>query len=111
MGENEKQAASRGASRSSSAKGGPSKDLNKRASGGLLFLLLVMAALLFLPAWTSNYWQAWVFLAVFGASAAAITLYLTRNDPQLLARRVYAGPTAEKETSQKIIQTITSIGF
>ena len=76
-----------------------------------MFLLLVMAALLFLPAWTSNYWQAWVFLAVFGASAAAITLYLTRNDPQLLARRVYAGPTAEKETSQKIIQTITSIGF
>jgi len=37
-------------------------------------VLLVMAALLFLPAWTLSYWQAWVFLAVFGASALAITL-------------------------------------
>jgi hypothetical protein len=87
------------------------KDLNKRAFGGLLFLLLVMAALLFLPAWTLVYWQAWAFLAVFGASALAITLYLMNKDPKLLNRRVYPGPTAEKETSQQIIQTITSIGF
>ena len=28
------------------------KDLNKEAFGGLFFLLLVMAALLFLPSWT-----------------------------------------------------------
>src|ERR1700686_3245606 len=111
MGENEKQRAFRGTSGSSMAEGGPSKDLNKKAFGGLLFLLLVMAALLFLPAWKLSYWQAWAFLAVFGASALAITLYLMKKDPKLLQRRVYAGPTAEKETSQKIIQTITSIGF
>ena len=30
-------------------------------------------------------------------------LYLMKKDPKLLERRVYAGPTAEKETSQKII--------
>jgi protein-S-isoprenylcysteine O-methyltransferase Ste14 len=111
MGENEKQPASRGTAGSSNAKRGPSKDLNKKAAGGLLFLLLVMAALLFLPAWTLRYWQATAFLAVFGASAAAITVYHTKKDPKLLERRVYAGPTAEKETRQKIIQTITSIGF
>ena len=87
------------------------KDLNKKASGGLLFLLLVMAALIFVPAWTPDYWQAWAFLAVFGASAVAITVYLMKKDPKLLERRVHAGPIAEKETSQKIIQTITSIGF
>ncbi len=86
-------------------------DLNKKASGGLLFLLLVMVALLFLPAWTAAYWQAWAFLAVFAASAVAITLYLAKKDPKLLERRVYAGPTAEKETSQKIIQSITSLAF
>ena len=34
-----------------------------------------------------------------------------KNDPKLLERRVYAGHTAEKEWSQKIIQTMTSIGF
>src|SRR5206468_10983767 len=34
-----------------------------------------------------------------------------KKDPKLLERRVYAGPTAEKERSQKIIQSITSSGF
>jgi protein-S-isoprenylcysteine O-methyltransferase Ste14 len=92
-------------------KSGPLKGLNEKAFGGLLFTLLVMAALLFLPAWTLSYWQAWAFLAVFGVSAVAITVYLMKRDPKLLERRVYAGPTAEKETSQKIIQTITSISF
>jgi protein-S-isoprenylcysteine O-methyltransferase Ste14 len=86
-------------------------NLNTKALGGLLFLLLAMAALLFLPAWTLDYWQAWVFLVVFGASALAITVYLMKNDPTLLERRVQAGPTAEKETSQKIIQSITALGF
>ena len=85
--------------------------LNIKAFGGLFFLLLVMAALLFLPAGTLNYWQAWTFLAMFGASALVITLYLMKRDPKLLERRVYAGPTAEKETSQKVIQFITSIAF
>src|ERR1700738_4786290 len=85
--------------------------LDIKALGGLVCLLLVMAALLFLPAWTLSYWQAWAFLVVFGVSAVAITVYLTEKDPKLLERRVYAGPTAEKETSQKIIQSITSISF
>jgi protein-S-isoprenylcysteine O-methyltransferase Ste14 len=87
------------------------KDLNKKAFAGLLFLLLVVAALLFLPARTLGYWQAWTFLVVFGASALAITLYLMKHDPKLLERRVHAGPTAEKETTQKIIQSITALGF
>jgi protein-S-isoprenylcysteine O-methyltransferase Ste14 len=82
-----------------------------KAFGGLLFLLLVMAALLFIPSWTLDYWQAWAFLAVFFSSALAITAYLMKKDPQLLGRRVHAGPAAEKETSQKIIQSITSLGF
>jgi protein-S-isoprenylcysteine O-methyltransferase Ste14 len=88
-----------------------SANMSVKAFGGLLCVLLVMAALLFLPAWTLDYWQAWAFLAVFGVSGLATTLYLMKNDLKLLARRVQAGPTAEKETSQKIIQTITSAGF
>jgi protein-S-isoprenylcysteine O-methyltransferase Ste14 len=111
MGENKKQAAAPSTSGSPSRKSEPLKDLKKKASGGFLFLLLVMAAFLFLPAWTLAYWQAWTFLAVFGVSALAITVYLTKKDPKLLERRVYAGPTAEKETSQKIIQTITFLSF
>ena len=70
-----------------------------------------MAALLFLSARTIDYWQAWAFLAVFFAPAFAITVYLMKRDPRLLERRLYAGPTAEQEPSQKIIQSITLLGF
>jgi len=85
--------------------------VNKRALVGLQGLFAVMAALLFVPARTLRYWQAWVFLAVFFGAALAITVYLMKRDPGLLERRIYAGPTAEKEKSQKIIQSITALGF
>ena len=57
-----------------------------KAFGGLLILLLVMAALLFIPAGTLDYWQAWVFLVVFFSSALAITAYLMKKDPKPLGR-------------------------
>jgi protein-S-isoprenylcysteine O-methyltransferase Ste14 len=66
---------------------------------------------LFVSAWTFNYWQAWVFLSVFGLSSLAVTVYLMKNDPKLLERRMHGGPTAEKELSQKIIMSAASIGF
>ena len=87
------------------------KSLNAKALAGLLALLAVMAALLFLPAGTFDYWQAWAFLAVFFLPSFAITVYLMKNDPRLLERRLQGGPTAEKEPRQKIIQTFTSIMF
>src|ERR1019366_5707727 len=85
--------------------------LHKKAFGGLLFLVLVTAARLFIPAWTFDYWQAWTFLAVYFALSLAITLYLMKQDPKLLERRMSGGPTAEKEPTQKIIMFFTSLGF
>jgi protein-S-isoprenylcysteine O-methyltransferase Ste14 len=41
----------------------------------------------------------------------AITLYLIKKDPKLLERRINAGPGAEKQRSQKIIQSLASIAF
>jgi protein-S-isoprenylcysteine O-methyltransferase Ste14 len=86
-------------------------NFNKKAFGRVLSVLIVMGALLFFPAWTVHYWQAWVFLAVFGASGLAITGYLVKKDPKLLERRMRGGPTAEKETRQKIVMSMASIGF
>jgi protein-S-isoprenylcysteine O-methyltransferase Ste14 len=85
--------------------------LNIKAFVGLLLLLLAMAALLFIPAWTLDYWQAWTFLAVYFGCSLAITLYLMVRDPKLLQRRMSAGPMAEKEPTQKIIMLFTSMGF
>jgi protein-S-isoprenylcysteine O-methyltransferase Ste14 len=87
------------------------KNLNIKASGGLLFLLIIMTVALFLPVWTLDYWQAWVFLVVFGLSVIAITVYLMKKDRKLLERRVQAGPTAEKKRGQKIIQSIAGLAF
>jgi protein-S-isoprenylcysteine O-methyltransferase Ste14 len=86
-------------------------DLNKRAFSGLFFFVIAVAALLFIPIWTLNYWQAWVFLIVLSISVFTITLYLAKNDPKLLERRVSAGAMAEKERSQKIIQFVAQIAF
>ena len=85
--------------------------LNMKALGGLLCVPLVMAALLFIPARTLDYWQAWTFLAVYFSSSLAVTLYLMKKDPKLLARRMSGGPTAEKEPAQNIIMTVVSLGF
>ena len=82
----------------------------KLATQSLLFLF-VLGALLFLPAGTFNYWEAWVFIAVFFACNLPITIWLAINDPRLLERRMRAGPTAEKEKSQKIIVTIAFLAF
>jgi protein-S-isoprenylcysteine O-methyltransferase Ste14 len=86
-------------------------DLNKKATAGLLQLLIAMAAMIFVPAWTLDYWQGWIFLALFSASVVAITIYLMKNDPQLLERRTKAGPVAEQEKSQKIIQSLAATAF
>ena len=86
-------------------------NLHTKAWVALLLLFLVMAALLFVPPWTLDYWQAWTFLAVYFAASAAITLYLMKKDPQLLARRMSGGPAAEKLPAQKIIMSLTSLGF
>jgi protein-S-isoprenylcysteine O-methyltransferase Ste14 len=87
------------------------KRLRLKAFAGLLLLFVAMAALLFIAAGTSDYWQAWIFLAVYFGSSLALTLYLMKEDPALLQRRMRGGPTAEKEPVQKIIMLITSLGF
>jgi protein-S-isoprenylcysteine O-methyltransferase Ste14 len=85
--------------------------VNKKAFEGLAQFLVAMALLLFLPAWTVAWWQAWVFLAITAVLTTSVTLYLMRYDPKLLERRVSAGPGAEKEKSQKIIQSLASLAF
>ena len=82
-----------------------------RSFGGLLFLLVVLGLLLFIPAGSLAYWQAWLFLAVFGVCVVLITAYLMRNDQGLLARRVDAGPGAETDPTQKVIQGVAGLCF
>jgi protein-S-isoprenylcysteine O-methyltransferase Ste14 len=85
--------------------------LNVKAFGGLLVLILVMATLLFIPAWTLHYWQAWVFLSVYSVSSLAITLYLMIRDRRLLQRRMSGGPATEKQPAQRVIMSFASLAY
>ena len=87
------------------------RNLYTKTFGSLVALAVAMGLLLFLPAGTIRYWQAWVYLATFTVASALTSLYLIRKDPALLMRRMKGGPTAEKEAMQKIIMLFASAGF
>ncbi len=74
--------------------------------GTFLIGVLLLALLLFLPAGTFNYWQAWVFIAVFMVAISVYGFYFSVKDPELIERRKQAGPGAEQSTLQKIVATI-----
>ncbi len=74
--------------------------------GGIAFGLL-----LFIPAATLNYWQAWVFILVFMVSTNIIGLYLSLKDPALLERRKKFGPSTETAPAQKIIMSIALLSI
>ena len=83
----------------------------RKAIGGLLFLAVMLWLAIFLPVWTINYWRGWLYFIVFIISCLLITLYFFKKDLGLIQRRLRAGPTAETEKSQKIIQALSSLFF
>src|SRR5919112_2654771 len=85
--------------------------LNAKAWLSLFVLTVVMGVMLFLPAGTVRYWQAWLYLSVFTCASSLLTLYLMRRDPALLERRMSGGPTAEKRTTQKLVMLFVSVAF
>lgn len=70
-----------------------------------------MAFSVLFPAWTFDYWQAWLLISVFFVSVLGITFYLIQNDQRLLERRLNAGPSAETRKSQKLGQLFGAIAF
>ncbi|BBX72517.1 isoprenylcysteine carboxylmethyltransferase family protein [Mycobacterium shinjukuense] len=65
--------------------------------------IVVVGLILFWPAGTLNYWQAWVFIAVFTLATIVPSGYLARTDPAALQRRMRGGPLAETRPIQKIL--------
>jgi protein-S-isoprenylcysteine O-methyltransferase Ste14 len=80
-----------------------------RAAASGLVGLGAFGVLLFVPAGTLNYWQAWVFLIVFAISTWIPSLYLLRKNPAALERRMRAGPGAETRAVQKIVISVSFV--
>lgn len=72
-----------------------------RFGGGFV----VVGALIFVPAGTLRWWEAWAFLATLFVPMALVAGYLLRNDPALLERRMKHG---EERAPQKAIVKATS---
>src|SRR5262245_4774563 len=76
-----------------------------------LVTLAILMVCLFIPAGTLSYWQAWVFVIVFGASAQAVGIYFLIHDRKLIERRMHIGPVAEQRPAQKLISALFMLGF
>jgi protein-S-isoprenylcysteine O-methyltransferase Ste14 len=63
-------------------------------------VMAVFVLLLFGPAGTFDYWQAWVFLAVFVIASWSMSLYFLRTNAAVLERRKLA---TESRMAQKVI--------
>lgn len=60
--------------------------------------IVLAAAALLLPAWSFDYWQAWVLLAVIFVPFAFVAAYFMKRSPEFLARRMQY---KEKRGSQR----------
>ena len=66
---------------------------------------IFMGLMLFLPAGTLDYWQAWIYCGVLFIPMFFVVFYFLKKDPELLERRMRM---REKEEKQK---TIIKIGY
>ena len=73
-----------------------------------LGFLVVLVAVLFLPAGTFDYWEAWVYLAVLFVPFTCAIVYLLRTDPALVQRRMR---TREREPQQKWVVLLSAAWF
>lgn len=63
-------------------------------------------AVIFIPAWSLDYWRGWLFVGTLSVSSALVTIYMVLFDQQLLESRLRAGPTAEATRAQRVIVSV-----
>lgn len=89
-----------------------SNSLKTRGIQRLAITLLFLALLLFLPAGSLRFWQAWIFLGAMATFWTYFLVDLLKRDPQLLERRLRS---KENEAAQrmllKIFSTVLYMGF
>lgn len=87
---------------------GTSSDLDRKSFRRMVIsrftlLFIILGSMFFLPAWTFNYWQAWVYMLILVVPMIFIVRYLYKHDPELLKRRLRM---RERQKIQKLIQAV-----
>ena len=70
--------------------------------------LLLVGLLLFLPAGTFGYWQAWLFIGILFVPMFIAGIWLMVSSPELLRKRLSA---KEEQTEQKWVVGLSSLLF
>jgi protein-S-isoprenylcysteine O-methyltransferase Ste14 len=82
-----------------------------RTVAGFVFLFAVMGLVIFGAAGSMEFWPGWGLIGVFAGCSGLITVWLWRHDKALLERRVKAGPGAEADPMQNVVQALAGIVF
>lgn len=77
--------------------------LKSRLALRLLIGMVVVCALLFVPAGSLKFWQGWAYLVIFFVPGMLAFVYFYKHDPQLIERRMQF---KEKVREQKRIMTL-----
>lgn len=80
-------------------------ELKKKVFFRFIMAPIFVGLMLFLPAGSLNYWQAWIYCGVLFIPMIFVVFYFLKKDPELLERRMRM---KEKEEKQK---TIIKIGY
>jgi len=72
----------------------------------LIVGFFALLTLLFVPAGTINYWQAWVYMTVLFLPMPLVLVYLLEKDPALLERRMR---NKEKRAKQRLIVKLRAV--
>jgi protein-S-isoprenylcysteine O-methyltransferase Ste14 len=70
-----------------------------------------LGLLLFLPAGTLAWPQAWVFMALFIGCSEAIGVWLKKSDPDLLAARMKSPISADQKFSDRVVMGAILVVF
>ena len=83
-------------------------ELIKLAGSRLLIGIPALLLILFLPAGTFAFWEAWIYLAILLIPMSLVMFYFLKKAPELLARRM---KLKEKQVEQKLIIKLSFIPF
>lgn len=70
--------------------------------------VIVIGILLFLPAGSFQYWNAWLFMGILFVPMFLAGIVMMIKNPQLLKKRLYA---KEKQTEQRLVVKLSGLMF
>jgi protein-S-isoprenylcysteine O-methyltransferase Ste14 len=73
-----------------------------------VIIIIVMGLVLFLPAGSLRFWEAWIWWSIISALTLFITVYFLKKDPGLLSRRM---KVKEKEPQPGTIRILSFLSM